>query len=63
MITGNELVEELVEEYPEIVTLLRDEEIVCIVCGEPAWGTLKELVESKNKNIEEILEKINKELM
>jgi hypothetical protein len=40
-------VEELVEAHPEAVGFLADRGIVCIRCGEPYWGTLRELAASK----------------
>ncbi len=62
MITGEELVEDLVEKYPEIVKILREENIVCIVCGEPAWGTLNDLIDSKGYDKEDVIKKINSKL-
>ncbi len=35
-------IEELVRERPEAVAILRRFGIVCIQCGEPVWGTLRE---------------------
>jgi hypothetical protein len=53
-------IEDLVEEYPELVVPLREYGIVCIACGEPVWGTLGELMDKKElKNQAEILEKMN----
>jgi methionine synthase II (cobalamin-independent) len=49
MIDANISVEELVELYPETVAFLREKGIVCIICGEPVWGTLAELLESKGR--------------
>jgi hypothetical protein len=40
-------VEALVEEHPEAVGFLAERGIVCIRCGEPYWGTLRELAASK----------------
>ncbi len=40
-------VEDLVEAYPELIGPLAFKGIVCIVCGEAYWGTLKELAASK----------------
>jgi hypothetical protein len=40
-------VEALVEEHPEAIGFLADRGIVCIQCGEPYWGTLRELAASK----------------
>lgn len=40
-------VDELVEAYPKAAGFLADRRVVCIVCGEPFWGTLGELMEHK----------------
>lgn len=59
-ITKNIFIEDLVEDYPELVAPLMDFGIVCLVCGEPAWGTLEEQAESKGvTNIDDIVNKLN----
>jgi hypothetical protein len=40
-------IEELVEAHPELVGFLAERGVVCIRCGEPYWGTLRELMEMK----------------
>lgn len=63
-ITSNITIEEIVEEYPELVRPLREFGIKCIACGEPVWGTLKENAEVKGiQNVEEIVEELNKMIM
>lgn len=42
------LVDELVEEHPAAVGFLADNHVVCILCGEPYWGTLGDLMAQKN---------------
>jgi hypothetical protein len=41
-------VEELVEQHPRAAGFLADRGIVCIRCGEPYWGTLRELASTKH---------------
>jgi len=56
------LVEDLVEELPDSVLFLRERGLVCILCGEPVWGTLNELAKSKGftyEQIDEIVEQLN----
>lgn len=53
-------VEELVEDYPDSVGFLADEGILCIRCGEPVWGTLKDLVEEKGKDVNTTVKKLTK---
>jgi len=52
-------IEEFVEQYPEVVRILMEEGIPCIICSEPFWGTLRENAEKRGKNILEIIEKLN----
>ena len=59
MIDGSIYIEDLVKEHPEVISPLAEMEVVCIACGEPVWGTLEELVNSKELNIKSIVEKIN----
>jgi methionine synthase II (cobalamin-independent) len=47
-LTADISVEELVNAYPQAVSFLADRGLVCIRCGEPFWGTLRELAISKN---------------
>ena len=59
-ITEDISIEELVRTYPKSVSLLMDHGIICIKCGEPVWGTLKEKFEEKNiQNREDILTQLN----
>lgn len=61
-ITGNTLIEDLVEQLPESVSFLREKGIVCIVCGEPVWGTLAEVARQKglsDEAIEAAVEELN----
>lgn len=61
MIDKNIYIEDLVREYPQVVSPLADHGIICIACGEPVWGTLEELVDKKGlHNLDQILEKLNK---
>lgn len=61
MIDGNIYIEDLVDQYPELIGPLSEMGIVCIACGEPVWGTLEELINSKGlENPKEIIEKINR---
>ena len=46
-ITEDILIEDLVRELPRSVRVLSQHNIVCIRCGEPYWGTLKELASEK----------------
>ena len=63
MITKDITIEELVDKIPESVHLLSKRGVICILCGEPVWGTLDELAKSKqltNEQINEIVLELNK---
>ena len=55
-------VEEVVEKYPEAVGILMDKGVVCMICGEPVWGTVGDLIKDKGLDIKVTLDEINKEL-
>ncbi len=53
-------IEEIVQDYPELIRPLMQFGIKCVMCGEPIWGTLKENAEEKGiENFNEILEELN----
>ncbi len=50
--TGNAIdpditIEELVRTHPGATVVLRRFGIVCVQCGEPVWGTLREVAAEK----------------
>ncbi len=47
MITLDTYIEELVESSPSAVNFLMDHGIRCLLCGEPAWGTLGDAMQEK----------------
>jgi iron-sulfur cluster repair protein YtfE (RIC family) len=48
-------IEELVARYPRAAAILRRFGIVCIQCGEPVWGTLRELAAARGVTDLEVL--------
>ena len=46
-IDGDTLIEDLVQECPKAVAILREFGIRCIQCGEPLWGTLAEAAQER----------------
>ncbi len=58
-------VEELLEAHPSIARFLADRGIVCVRCGEPYWGTLRELAGHKGLEgqIDQIMEEMIENLM
>ncbi len=61
MIRADDYIEDLLEKYPGINAFLREKGIVCIQCGEPVWGTLREQVEAKGLDLEALLKELNQE--
>jgi hybrid cluster-associated redox disulfide protein len=58
-ITEDMYVEDIVEKYPEAVGVLTRLGVICIQCGAPIWGTLKEAVELAGLDVEDVLKKVN----
>lgn len=57
------LVEDLVAAYPKLIGPLLRRGVVCMVCGEPYWGTLEELARSKGiEDIESLLHDLEADL-
>ena len=56
-------IEDLIQDYPEAVRFLIDNNLPCVVCGEPFWGTLEELARQVNwddDKIDALVEKFNR---
>jgi len=47
LVTGDTTIEELVTQVPTSVKYLMAKGIVCIMCGEPVWGTLAEVARTR----------------
>ncbi|MDZ7319311.1 MAG: DUF1858 domain-containing protein [candidate division KSB1 bacterium] len=58
-ITTNISIEELVTVYPAAVPILLQKGIQCIVCGEPVWGTLGDVISEKGFSGQEAVEIAN----
>ncbi|HHE54355.1 MAG TPA: DUF1858 domain-containing protein [Caldithrix abyssi] len=54
-------IEEIVEDFPELIKPMQEMGIQCMVCGEPVWGTLKERIVEKGMEdqMDEIILKLN----
>jgi len=55
-------VEELVEKYPSSVGYLMEKGIVCIICGEPVWGTVGELISDKGLDVKATIGELKKNI-
>ncbi len=62
-ITKDILIEDLVEQLPQAIKYLMKHGIVCILCGEPIWGTLEEAAKNKgftDEDVANFVEDLNK---
>ena len=59
MIKAEDTVEDLLEKYPEIDAYLIRKGIRCVLCGEPVWSTIGELIENKGLDVEQVLAELN----
>ncbi len=62
IIQHNTPVDVILEDYPESHKWLLEKHIHCTQCGEPVWGNIGELIESKGMAAEELLEELNEYL-
>ena len=61
-ITKDMWIEDILKKYPEAQEFLSRRGIVCIMCGEPVWGSLKEQMDEKdfsNKEMDIVLFELN----
>lgn len=54
MITRETTIEDLVTILPESVNYFMDKGIRLLICGEPIWGTIEEIVSAKGFSSEEL---------
>jgi len=54
-IDAEESVDEILSKYPEAERYLLENDIECMQCSEPFWGSLDELVSSKGKDTEDVI--------
>jgi hypothetical protein len=59
MISADDNVEELLEKYPGINRFLMKRGIVCVQCGETFWGPLRQLIEEKGMDVDQIVNELN----
>ncbi|MEJ5285931.1 DUF1858 domain-containing protein [Bacteroidetes/Chlorobi group bacterium Naka2016] len=66
MITKETTIEDLVTILPDSVSYMMEKGIRLLICGEPIWGTVEEVVLAKgftNSQLEEIISDLNKMLL
>ncbi|MEA2103770.1 MAG: DUF1858 domain-containing protein [Candidatus Cloacimonadota bacterium] len=50
----NMWIEEILDKYPRAQEFLSRKGIVCVMCGEPVWGSLEEQMEDKDFSTEKM---------
>jgi len=63
MIRKTTTIEEIIEQVPGAISYLMEQNIRCIRCGEPIWGTLEEAARGKgyqDMHIEIFVDGLNK---
>lgn len=60
-ISRESVIEDVISKYPETVGVFIAFGMPCFVCGEPAWGTVGELMDRYNiAEPEKVLQELNK---
>ncbi len=59
IVTKDTSIEDLVENVPGAVKYMMKNDIKCIACGEPVWGTLEDAAKEKGYSNEKIQEFVN----
>lgn len=62
MITKDTLIEELLGKSPEKARVFVEMGVPCLVCGEPFWGTVGELCEKYQVDVDILLKRLNEEI-
>jgi len=58
-IKETDTIEDLLDRYPDIGTFLRQYGIVCVLCGEPVWDTLGNMIRQKGLDPDRTMAEIN----
>lgn len=59
MIKPSDTIEQLIEKYPGIDRYLRKWDIICVLCGEPVWASLGDLIKEKGPDENKIVADLN----
>ena len=60
-VTEKTSVEELLSVYPQLSRVFIKSGLPCFVCGEAFWGTIEELAQRHNVNVNELIKQLNEE--
>ncbi len=58
-ITSKTLIEDILNRYPTLTKVFVEFGLPCLVCGEAFWGTVADLVQGHNIDIDKLLKTLN----
>lgn len=58
-VKASDYVEDVIEDYPNSIKFFSDKNIVCVQCGEPVWGTVKDIIKQKYDDVDQIIKELN----
>jgi len=61
-VNPDDSVEELLGRFPHLTRVFVRFNLPCLVCGEPFWGTVRELAQKYETDLDELLEALNRSL-
>ncbi len=61
MITEESRIEDILRGSPEKTKIFIEFGVPCLVCGEPFWGTVKELCARYQVDVNSLLKKLNED--
>ncbi|HDL02657.1 MAG TPA: DUF1858 domain-containing protein [candidate division Zixibacteria bacterium] len=59
MIKAEDTVEDLLKDYPDIDAYLIRKGIRCVLCGEPVWSTIGDLIQNKGLDVDKVISELN----
>ena len=54
-------ISDVLDKYPNLVTVFINHGLPCLVCGQPFWGTIEELAQKHNADVNELVNKLNEQ--
>lgn len=58
-ITEHTPVADVIKVYPTLTQVFIEHGLPCLVCGEPFWGTIRELSQQHGTDVKTLVEKLN----
>lgn len=58
-VKASNYVDEIIDKYPSTVKYFSEKGIVCVQCGEPVWGTVKDMIAKKYDDVDAVIKELN----